>query len=203
VPADADKTPIAVRELWRGTAIEAELRRFLDEGCEAHRPLIRALALDDDPVLLAQKMMRSDSRAMAQLAWRALRLMDPAAPDKAKVIRLQEALQADTFEARLKRGWYRLRTSKSKSMCPLRGDPLRDAPAGPSSSADARIEGRAEGSTEALVNAVLTVLRVRGIAVPDAARQRIQAERDLGRLERWLERASVASSVAEVIDDAS
>jgi len=45
------------------------------------------------------------------------------------------------------------------------------------------------------------VLRVRGIAVPDAARQRIQAERDLARLERWHERANVASSIAEVIDD--
>jgi hypothetical protein len=45
------------------------------------------------------------------------------------------------------------------------------------------------------------VLRVRGIAVPDAARQRIQAERDLARLERWHERAIVASSTAEVIDD--
>ena len=39
---------------------------------------------------------------------------------------------------------------------------------------------------------VLTVLRVRGIAVPDAVRQRIQAERDLARLERWLERAIVS-----------
>jgi hypothetical protein len=29
----------------------------------------------------------------------------------------------------------------------------------------------------------------------------IQAERDLARLERWLERAIVASSIAEVIDD--
>jgi post-segregation antitoxin (ccd killing protein) len=50
---------------------------------------------------------------------------------------------------------------------------------------------------------VLTVLRARGIAVPDAAQRRIQAERDLARLDRWLKRASVASSIAEVIDDAS
>lgn len=57
--------------------------------------------------------------------------------------------------------------------------------------------------TAAHARDVLTVLRVRGIAVPDAVRQRIQAERDLARLERWLERASVASSITEVIDDAS
>jgi hypothetical protein len=48
---------------------------------------------------------------------------------------------------------------------------------------------------------ILTVLRVRGIGVPDAARQRIQAEEDSGTLERWLERAVIASSIGEVIDD--
>jgi hypothetical protein len=50
---------------------------------------------------------------------------------------------------------------------------------------------------------VLTVLRVRGIAVPDAARQRILAEKDLAQLERWLEKAIVATSIGEVIDDPS
>jgi post-segregation antitoxin (ccd killing protein) len=66
-----------------------------------------------------------------------------------------------------------------------------------------RQEAIQEGLLVAQVKALLTVLRARGIAVPDAAQRRIQAERDLARLERWLERASVASSVAEVIDDAS
>jgi hypothetical protein len=66
---------------------------------------------------------------------------------------------------------------------------------------EARAEGRTEGSTAAHAKDVLTVLRARRIAVPDAARQRIQAERDLARLERWLERASVASSIAEVIGE--
>jgi hypothetical protein len=64
-------------------------------------------------------------------------------------------------------------------------------------------DARTEGRTETRADAVLTVLRVRGLAVPDAARRQIQAERDLARLERWLERAIVANSVAEVIDDAS
>jgi hypothetical protein len=39
--------------------------------------------------------------------------------------------------------------------------------------------------------------------VPDAARERILAERDPERLERWVERAIVATSVAEVIDEPS
>jgi hypothetical protein len=62
---------------------------------------------------------------------------------------------------------------------------------------------RTEGRTETQANAVLTVLRVRGIPVPDAARNRILAQNDLACLERWLERAITASSIAEVLDDPS
>lgn len=58
-------------------------------------------------------------------------------------------------------------------------------------------QGRSEGHAEAL----LTVLRVRGIAVPDAVRERILAQKDPERLERWLEKAAVASAVAEIIDE--
>jgi len=47
------------------------------------------------------------------------------------------------------------------------------------------------------------VFRVRGIARPDAARERILAQKDPERLERWLEKAIVAASVDEVIDDPS
>jgi hypothetical protein len=39
---------------------------------------------------------------------------------------------------------------------------------------------------------VLTVLRVRGIAVPDGARERILAEKDMTQLKRWLEKARAA-----------
>jgi hypothetical protein len=62
-------------------------------------------------------------------------------------------------------------------------------------------EGRAEARIEERANAVLTVLRVRGIAVPEAARKRILAQKDLQRLERWLKKASIATSIGEVIDD--
>jgi hypothetical protein len=61
----------------------------------------------------------------------------------------------------------------------------------------------AQGRAEARARDVLTALRVRGIAVPDAARERILAEKDPAQLERWVERSIVAASVAEVIDEPS
>jgi hypothetical protein len=66
---------------------------------------------------------------------------------------------------------------------------------------DARGEARGQAKGEA--RALLTVLRARGILVPDAARERIWAEKDPARIERWLERASVAASIAEVLGDPS
>ena len=68
---------------------------------------------------------------------------------------------------------------------------------------EARIEGRTEGEAIARARAVLTVLRTRGITVPDAARERILVEKDPERLERWLEKAVVAAAVVEVIDEPS
>jgi len=64
-------------------------------------------------------------------------------------------------------------------------------------------EGRAEARTETRADAVLTVLRVRGIAVPEATRERILAEKDLEQLGRWLEKAVVASSLREVLEGPS
>lgn len=69
--------------------------------------------------------------------------------------------------------------------------------------AETRREARDEGRVEEAARAVLTVLRVRGIAVPDAVREQILAEKDATRLERWHERAILASSIAEVIDEPS
>jgi hypothetical protein len=56
-----------------------------------------------------------------------------------------------------------------------------------------------DARTETLAKAVLTVLRVRGIAVPAAVRKRILAEKNLKQLERWHEKAIVAASIEEVI----
>jgi hypothetical protein len=61
------------------------------------------------------------------------------------------------------------------------------------------LRGRAEQAAQA----VLTVLRARGMAVPDAVRERILGEKDPARLDRWVERAVVAGSAADVIDDPS
>ena len=65
---------------------------------------------------------------------------------------------------------------------------------------EGRQEGRIQGRLEAQANALLTVLRARGIRVPPAERARICAEQDLERLGRWLERAVVESTLAAVLD---
>jgi hypothetical protein len=61
----------------------------------------------------------------------------------------------------------------------------------------------AQGEARGEARALLAALRVRGIPVPDVARERILAEKDPERLERWVERAVVASSLAEVLDEPS
>jgi hypothetical protein len=48
---------------------------------------------------------------------------------------------------------------------------------------------------------IFTVLRVRGIEVPEAARERILAQTDDDQLQRWLEKATVASTIGDVLDD--
>ena len=64
-------------------------------------------------------------------------------------------------------------------------------------------QGRDDGRADGEARALLTVLRARGIAVPDADRERILAEKDQGRLEQWLERVVVAASAAELIAEPS
>lgn len=66
-----------------------------------------------------------------------------------------------------------------------------------------RDQGRNEGRAEEAARAVLTALRVRGLAVPEATRELILAQKDPSLLERWLEKAIVAASIAEVIDEPS
>jgi hypothetical protein len=67
----------------------------------------------------------------------------------------------------------------------------------------ARQIGRDEGRTEGEARALLTVLRGRGIAVPDEARDRILAEKDPMRLERWLVKAGTSATLTELLDDPS
>lgn len=67
--------------------------------------------------------------------------------------------------------------------------------------AQGRAEGRTEGRIEAAARVVLLVLQARGVTVPAAVRERILAQKDRGQLERWLQKAAVASSLAEVMDE--
>ena len=67
--------------------------------------------------------------------------------------------------------------------------------------AEGRTEGRAEMRTEEAARNLLIVLRARGLAVKEADRERILAQKDPERLERWLEKAAVAASVAAVLDE--
>lgn len=58
-----------------------------------------------------------------------------------------------------------------------------------------------DARTEMGANALLTVLRARGIAVPAAVRKRILAQKNVKQLERWIAKASVATSLEEVISN--
>ncbi|MDX2408025.1 hypothetical protein NJO91_33470 [Streptomyces microflavus] len=64
-----------------------------------------------------------------------------------------------------------------------------------------RDEGRVEGRVESRGEGILRILAVRGVAVPDAARQRITACTDLAVLDVWFERAITAPTVDAVFDE--
>jgi hypothetical protein len=63
-----------------------------------------------------------------------------------------------------------------------------------------KAEGLAEGRAKGWAKAVLRVLAARRIEVPEEARVRISACADLRQLDVWLDRAVVATSVAELFD---
>jgi hypothetical protein len=63
--------------------------------------------------------------------------------------------------------------------------------------------GRTEGRTEGRAEGEALLLLRRGIAVSSEERERILAEKDLERLERWFDRAMVAASLADVLDKPS
>jgi hypothetical protein len=62
-------------------------------------------------------------------------------------------------------------------------------------------EGKSLGRAEGRAEAVLTFLEARGIAVSDEVRDRILGCREIATLDRWIARAAVAASAAEVLDD--
>ena len=67
---------------------------------------------------------------------------------------------------------------------------------------EGKAEARAETRVETLIQAILTVLSTRGIEVPAAARDVISVTKDATLLNRWLAKAVVVSSIAELLGDA-
>lgn len=59
-------------------------------------------------------------------------------------------------------------------------------------------EGHDKGSLHEAARSLLTVLRVRSIDLPEATRTRVLAEKNIERLELWLERAVTAQNLDEV-----
>ncbi len=64
-------------------------------------------------------------------------------------------------------------------------------------------KGMKKGRAQEAAHALLTVLRLRGIALSDAEQKEILAQKDPEVLERWLERAVLADSLADVFDGVS
>lgn len=64
-------------------------------------------------------------------------------------------------------------------------------------------DGRELGRVAGVARALLTALRVRGIAVSEAARRQILTQTALEQLERWMGKAVLATSLAEVLGETS
>jgi Uma2 family endonuclease len=65
--------------------------------------------------------------------------------------------------------------------------------------AEGHVEGKAEGRVEGKAEAVIALLEARGISLDQRARDRILGERDPRRLDRWITRAIVCTSVAALL----
>jgi Uma2 family endonuclease len=61
-------------------------------------------------------------------------------------------------------------------------------------------EELAASEVKAKAAAVLMVLDARGLPIPEEVRERVLSSRDLAEIERWLRRAAIVSSTAELLD---
>ena len=61
-----------------------------------------------------------------------------------------------------------------------------------------RAEDRAAGRVEGKIEALIAILAARDIDPGRAARERILRERDPQRLDRWIARAAISATLAEV-----
>jgi len=62
-------------------------------------------------------------------------------------------------------------------------------------------EGKAKGRAEGIAEALITVLTARGVVLDDVDRTRLLGERDPGRLDRWIARATTCETLAELDDE--
>lgn len=67
--------------------------------------------------------------------------------------------------------------------------------------AKGRAEGEAKGRAEGEAKAILQILELQGLTIPDDARQQIFGCSDGERLDTWLRRALGAKSLADVFAD--
>jgi hypothetical protein len=66
---------------------------------------------------------------------------------------------------------------------------------------DSWLEGHGEGQHAALAKALVRVLNARGFSLSEEQCARINGEADLARLEGWVARAAVASSIEAVFSE--
>ncbi|HEV7507311.1 MAG TPA: Uma2 family endonuclease [Thermoanaerobaculia bacterium] len=78
---------------------------------------------------------------------------------------------------------------------------MRETTARSEGKAEGKAEGRAEGKAEGKAEGILNLLKARGVAVSEAQRQEIFRCYDLDRLDQWLVRAMLASSVDEITSE--
>ncbi|NJP71332.1 hypothetical protein [Streptomyces sp. C1-2] len=68
---------------------------------------------------------------------------------------------------------------------------------------EGKAEGKAEGEARGEAKGVLRVLEVRGIPVPDSARERILGCTDLTVVSDWLDRAGTVVRAEELFEEAA
>lgn len=177
-------------------------RKLHDLGpCMAFAPLV--IGPTDLPTIatIEQALANPDLAVLTALAHLGSRDTEVAGRHEPEVLRVFEAmLRTQRSEARQKF----LSLLHGAARGPLRGILERLTEAYGMGALEmiykeGEAEGEARGRAEGEAKALLKILRARGLAIDAAAEARILATRDLALLDRWLERALVASSVDEVL----
>jgi hypothetical protein len=134
-------------------------------------------------------------------SWRLLapesRIEDPCLVTPLAVAALLDAATADNAVVAALIAKDNPAIRKREAAAEAKGEAKGEARGEARGEAKGRVEGRAEGMAEA----ILRVLEARGVAVSAAQRQEILRCHDLDRLDRWLFRATLASSTDEITSE--